>query len=277
MAGRPVYNVGPFPGGSYPSLYMKQWMGQPHCTHMGPPKVIRSAHHVWKRRGLGQGNCMSPADISAAVGSPANCDPRDASCVMCNSQMANAVSNLVDSGCIAPGTPISFSCDTSQNALNAFQSNAPLAVNATVGTGASAFVATGPTSGVLPGMAPGGYLVTSGPAVLAAGGSFFSPTPVTGGTLEVPTSGNTSSAQAGTAVAVVQPTVTNLPAMQPPGTPPPQPTSIPGMVMLTPTTTGLTQTTTTTSSDLIPGVDNSILLIAGAAGLVLIVALAGKK
>lgn len=96
-------------------------------------------------RGLGNGGCMSGADFLAAMGGQASCDPRDSSCVMCNTQRANAISNLVDSGCVAPGTPISFSCDTSGAALNSFMNNAPLAVNATVGTGATAYVASGPT------------------------------------------------------------------------------------------------------------------------------------
>lgn len=96
-----------------------------------------------RRRGLG--DCMSGSDFSAAIGPAMNCSTSDTACILCNTQRANAVSNLVDSGCVAPGTPISFSCDTSQNALSAFMSNNPLAVNATVGTGPSAFVATGPT------------------------------------------------------------------------------------------------------------------------------------
>lgn len=96
-----------------------------------------------RRRGLG--DCMSGSDFYAAIGYGQNCDPRDSACVMCNTQRSNAVNNLVDSGCVAPGTPISFSCDTSNSALNSFMNNAPLAVNATVGTGATAYVASGPT------------------------------------------------------------------------------------------------------------------------------------
>lgn len=95
-----------------------------------------------RRRGLG--DCMSGQDFAATLGPQQNCDPHDSGCVMCNTQRANAVSNLVDSGCVAPGTPVSFSCDTSNTALAAFMNNTPVAVNATVGTGSSAYVATGP-------------------------------------------------------------------------------------------------------------------------------------
>lgn len=99
-----------------------------------------------RRRGLGNGSsCMSGGDFYAALGPQTNCDPRDSSCVLCNQQRSDAISNLVDSGCVQPGTPISFSCDTSPAALTAFQNNSPLAVNATVGTGSSSFVASGPT------------------------------------------------------------------------------------------------------------------------------------
>lgn len=105
---------------------------------------------VRRTRGLGNG-CMSGSDFSAAIGPAMSCDTHDTACIVCNTQRANAVSNLVDSGCVAPGTPISFSCDTSQDALSAFMSNAPLAVNATVGTGSSAFVATGPAVTQSPG------------------------------------------------------------------------------------------------------------------------------
>lgn len=110
-----------------------------------PATLIRGSRLMRSRRGLGNGSCMSGSDFSAMIGPPANCDVHDSACVMCNTQKANAVSNLVDSGCVAPGTPVSFSCDTSPTALTAFMSNNPLAVNATVGTGANATVAAGPT------------------------------------------------------------------------------------------------------------------------------------
>jgi hypothetical protein len=98
-----------------------------------------------RRRGLGNGGCMSGQDFTAAIQPMSNCDPRDVGCVLCNQQTSAAVSNLVDSGCVSPGTPISFSCDTSPAALSAFRNNTPIAVNATVGTGSNAYVATGPT------------------------------------------------------------------------------------------------------------------------------------
>ena len=113
----------------------------------------RPVLNVMRRtRGLGNG-CMSGQDFSALIGPSTNCDPHDSACVMCNTQRGNAVSNLVDSGCVAPGTPVSFSCDTSNTALAAFMNNTPIAVNATVGTGSSAYVATGPavTNSACPG------------------------------------------------------------------------------------------------------------------------------
>jgi hypothetical protein len=110
-----------------------------------PSTLVRGSRLMRRRRGLGQsGGCMSSSDFQAAIGGPDSCGPYDNACMVCNTQRANAISNLMDSGCVAPGTPISFSCDTSQDAINAFMNNNPLAVNATVGSGSTSFVATGP-------------------------------------------------------------------------------------------------------------------------------------
>ena len=121
------------------------------AAHSFPTALIRGSrlHGLsavrFRRRRRGLGDCMGNSDFVSAVGGSQSCGPYDTSCIICNTQRANAVSNLMDAGCIAPGTPITFSCDTSQDAVSAFQNNSPLAVNATVGSGSGSFVASGPT------------------------------------------------------------------------------------------------------------------------------------
>lgn len=111
---QPTYS-GPYAGGGAGCAFTGPWVGQP----------------VRKRRGLG--DCMSNADIQAAVGEPSDCGPRDVNCVMCNAQKSVAFQNLLGQ-CIATGTPISFTCDMSAAAMNTFMTNTPFDVNATVGT-----------------------------------------------------------------------------------------------------------------------------------------------
>lgn len=79
----------------------------------------------YQRRGLrGLGDCMSSSDIRAALAPQMqNCDPRDSACVLGNQQISIAESNLVDGGCIAPGTPISVQTDTSDAAVQSFLNN----------------------------------------------------------------------------------------------------------------------------------------------------------
>ena len=82
--------------------------------------------------GNGPGVCMQYADFLSAIGGFATCDPRDAACASCNQQKSAALSNLVGGGCVPLGSKVSFSCDSSQGALNQFQNNTPVVNNATV-------------------------------------------------------------------------------------------------------------------------------------------------
>lgn len=241
-----------------------------------------------RRSGLGDSTCMSGRDFSAAIGPPANCDPRDSACVMCNTQMGNAVSNLVDSGCVAPGTPITFACDTSPGAVTAFMANNPIAVNATVGTGSSAFVASGPNVTVAP------PAFNSAPSFGGAAGTVNGQPP-----------GYMTAQQQQQANAVAQQTTLShtIPPYQPmfpqPAVVNPSPTTQltgTGSAYLSPLSlvsqaNGMALTTTGQSvaalpsgnwfddptQDLITGLPNWALLIMGAGGLFVIVSLAGKR
>lgn len=77
--------------------------------------------------------CMSEAQIAAQLPPVQNCSVFDTECIALNQQTTNALSTLVGGGCIKPGTPISFTPNTSAAALQAFQSNTPVVNNATVG------------------------------------------------------------------------------------------------------------------------------------------------
>ena len=94
-----------------------------------------------RRRGLGNG-CMSSDDIRAAMncGQWTNCSPFDEECIACSAQCSNAISDAVDSGCIAPGTPLSWSCNT-QVAVNYGSTGQAGQSDIVVGTGPNAYYA----------------------------------------------------------------------------------------------------------------------------------------
>lgn len=82
--------------------------------------------------GNGSGNCMQYSDFLAAMGGFQSCDTKDFACIACNQQKSAALSNLVGGGCVPVGSSVSFSCDTSQSAVQAMQNNSPVVNNATV-------------------------------------------------------------------------------------------------------------------------------------------------
>jgi hypothetical protein len=88
---------------------------------------------MYSLRRTGLGDCMSSSDISAQLPPLQNCSVFDSACVASNQQISDALNDLVDGGCIAPGTPISFTPNTSAAAVNAFMSNTPVNTLPTVG------------------------------------------------------------------------------------------------------------------------------------------------
>ena len=113
--------------------------------------------------------------------------------------------------CIAPGTPISFSCDTSPAAIAAFQANNPGANNATVGTGSGAYVATGaPVVATTPyqATAPTQAEIANCPALVFYNGVCANP--VTGGSLNTQGGGNSTSAASNTSTQTQQPNVSSI-------------------------------------------------------------------
>lgn len=195
----------------------------------------------WVRRGqpgLGQQSCMSGGEIAAAMPAMQNCDPRDSACVLCNGQISNAVSDMVDSGCIAPGTPIQFQCDTSPNAVQSFMNNQPTPTYAVVGTGATAYTATGTPPPATP------------PVVPPPPPTIVQPSPPT-----QPTAGSTAAQNAGSANSQANGGAT-------------------GGGTVASTVQGYVSALTDSTADLIPGVPNWMLL---AGGVVILAALIEKK
>jgi len=137
----------PYSQGTQYANYPTVWYGGPAPLFATGPEVKNRSHFRIPTRGLGQSaNCMSLSDIQSQIGGPSNCDPHDSACVMCNVQKANAAEDaMISSSCIPPGTPISFACNTSAAALNAFMSNNPIPQPVTV---AGATVTEIPTGGV---------------------------------------------------------------------------------------------------------------------------------
>lgn len=116
--------------------YPVAWYGGPvPLLPSGPACKTRPSWRMTKVRGLG--DCMNYSDILSAIGGPnTNCDPHDSTCVMVGAQKANAAEDaMLSSSCIPPGTPISFTPDTSAAALSAFMGNQPVQPTVNVGTG----------------------------------------------------------------------------------------------------------------------------------------------
>lgn len=121
----------PYSMGNVSANYPTVWFGGPVSQVYTGPRVRTRP----RRRLRGLGDCMSYSDILTQLGGgSASCDPRDSACVMAGQQRANAAEDaIISTSCIPAGTPISFTPDTSQAALNAFMNNNPLAVPITVG------------------------------------------------------------------------------------------------------------------------------------------------
>lgn len=125
----------PYSQGSCAANYTTRWFGGPVPSVPVGPMVKSKPTRVRMRRRRGLGDCMNYSDILTQLGGGSeNCDPRDSACVMAGTQRANAAEDaMVSSSCIPVGTPISFTPDTSQAALNAFMNNTPIAQPVTVG------------------------------------------------------------------------------------------------------------------------------------------------